>query len=112
MRFKDESENGGGICSNDMYMIHLYCLAVQAGFYSNMLECWPVMQAARVQSPVAALVIRIFSPVTKVLYNFEFWKISYITPYGYYMEIFSIYRPMISRERNYFFYTHKSAIDF
>ena len=44
-------------------MIHLYCLAVQAGFYSNAVECSPVMQAARVRSPAAALVIRIFSPV-------------------------------------------------
>ena len=41
-------------------MIHLYCLAVQAGFYSDVVEYWPVMLTARVQSPVAALVIRIF----------------------------------------------------
>ena len=47
-------------------MIHLYCLAVQACFYSDVVECWPVMQAARVRSPVAALVLRIFSPVTFV----------------------------------------------
>ena len=45
-------------------MIHLYCLAVQAGFYSDAVECSPVTQVARVRSPVAALVIRIFSPVT------------------------------------------------
>ena len=45
-------------------MIHLYCLAVQAGFYSDIVECWPVMQTAHVRSPAAALVIRNFSPVT------------------------------------------------
>ena len=48
-------------CSSDRYMIHVYCLAVQAGFYSDVVECWPVMQTARVQSPDAALVIRMFS---------------------------------------------------
>ena len=47
-------------------MIHLYCLAVQAGFYSDVVECWPVTQTARVRSPAAALVIRIFSPVIVV----------------------------------------------
>ena len=36
------------------YMIHLYCLAVQAGFYSDAVECWPVTQTARVRSPVVA----------------------------------------------------------
>ena len=51
-------------CSSDRYIIHLYCLAVQAGFYSDAVECWPVTQTARVRSPAAALVIRIFSPVT------------------------------------------------
>ena len=45
-------------------MTHLYCLAVQAGFYSVVVECWSVTQAARVRSTAAALVIRIFSPVT------------------------------------------------
>ena len=35
-------KNGGGICSSHRYMIHLYCLAVQAGFYSDVVECWPV----------------------------------------------------------------------
>ena len=45
-------------------MIHLYCLAVQAGFYSDVVECWPVTQTARVRSPVGENVISIFSPVT------------------------------------------------
>ena len=52
-------------------MIHLYCLAVQAGFYSDVVECSPVTQAARVRFPVAALVIRIFSPVTSVCFRGE-----------------------------------------
>ena len=30
------------ICNSDSYMIHLYCLAVQAGFYSDVVECSPV----------------------------------------------------------------------
>ena len=30
----------GGICSSVRYIAHLYCLAVQAGFYSNAVECW------------------------------------------------------------------------
>ena len=45
-------------------MLHLYCLAVQAGFYSDAVECSPVTQAARVRYPAAALVIKILSPVT------------------------------------------------
>ena len=52
------------LCSSDRYMIHLYCLAIQAGFYSNVVECWPVTQAAWVWFLAGALVIRIFSPVT------------------------------------------------
>ena len=48
-------------------MIHLYCLAVQAGFYSNVVECWLVTQVARVRSLLAALVIRNFLPVTIIL---------------------------------------------
>ena len=44
-------------------MIHLYCLAVQAGFHSDAAECWPVTQTALDRSPDAALVINFFSPV-------------------------------------------------
>ena len=58
---------GEKVFSSDRYMIHLYCLAVQAGFYSDAVDCWPVTQAVRVRSPAAALVIRIFSPVTFVV---------------------------------------------
>ena len=35
-------------CSSDRYMINLYCLALQAGFYIDMVECSPVTQTARV----------------------------------------------------------------
>ena len=49
-----------GICSSDRCMIHLYSLAVLAGFYSDVVECWPVTKAARIRSPAAVLVIRIF----------------------------------------------------
>ena len=48
LRFEDESKIGGGICSSDRYMMHYYCLAVQAGFYSNIVECSPVTQMAQV----------------------------------------------------------------
>ena len=51
-------------CSSHRYIIHLYCRVVQAGFYSDVVECWPVTQAALVRFPVTALVINIFSPVT------------------------------------------------
>ena len=34
------------------YMIHLYCLAVQAGFYSDVVECRTLSPADRVRSPV------------------------------------------------------------
>ena len=39
------------VCSGDNYKIHLNCLAVQAGVYRDVVECWPVTQAARVQDP-------------------------------------------------------------
>ena len=46
------------------YMIHLYCLAVQADFYSDVIECRTLSPADRVRSPVGENVISIFSPVT------------------------------------------------
>ena len=33
-------------------MIHFYCLAVEAGFYSDMLECRTLNPADRDRSPV------------------------------------------------------------
>ena len=35
------------LCSSDRYKIHLYCCAVEAGFYKDLT----VMQADRVQDP-------------------------------------------------------------
>ena len=43
---------GGGIgCVAVRYMIHFYCLAVEAGFYSDVVECWTLNPADRVRSP-------------------------------------------------------------
>ena len=39
------------LCSSDRYNIHLYCCAVEAGFYNDAVECLTVMQADRVQDP-------------------------------------------------------------
>ena len=35
-------------------MIHFYCLAVEAGFYSDVVECWPVDPATWVRFPAGA----------------------------------------------------------
>ena len=35
-------------------MIHFYCLAVEAGFYSDVVECLPVDQASWVRFPAGA----------------------------------------------------------
>ena len=40
----------GGICGNIRYNTHLYCLAVQANFYSDAVESLTVMQEILVQS--------------------------------------------------------------
>ena len=42
----------------------LYRVAIKAGFYSDVVECRTLSPADRVRSPAAALVTRIFSPVT------------------------------------------------
>ena len=44
------------------YMIHFYCLVVEAGFYSDVVECRTLNPADRVRSPVGENVIWIFSP--------------------------------------------------
>ena len=41
-------------------MIHFYCLAVEAGFYSDVVECRTFYPADRVRSPVGENVIWIF----------------------------------------------------
>ena len=40
----------GGICGNVRYNAHLYCHAVQAGFYSDALECLTATQEILVRS--------------------------------------------------------------
>ena len=46
-----------------MYITHFYCLAVEAGFYSDVVECLPVDPVAQVRFPPRAA--RIFlHPVT------------------------------------------------
>ena len=45
-------------------MIHLYCFVVQAGFYGDAVECKTLSSVDWVGSPVAALVLQMFSPVT------------------------------------------------
>ena len=37
------------VCSRDRYITHFYCLAVEAGFYSDVVECLPVDPAAQVR---------------------------------------------------------------
>ena len=39
LRFRDKSKMEG-ICGNVRYNTHLYCLAVQPGLYSDVVECW------------------------------------------------------------------------
>ena len=43
------------IGSRYMYIIHFYCLAIEAGFYSDMVECLPLDPAAQVRYPPRAL---------------------------------------------------------
>ena len=52
----------------DIGMIHLYCLAIQARFYSDVVECWPVTQMAGFDPRSGKNVISIFSPVTCIYF--------------------------------------------
>ena len=51
------------ICSR--YITHFYCLAVEAGFYSDVVECLPLDPAVRIQFPPRAVGI-FLHPVTFV----------------------------------------------
>ena len=42
------------IFSRYMYITHFYCLAVEAGFYSDVLECLPVDPVTWVRFPAGA----------------------------------------------------------
>ena len=58
------SRFGRGIYSRDRYITHFYCLAIEAGFYSNVVECLPLDPAAQVRFSRRA--VEIFGhPVTK-----------------------------------------------
>ena len=51
------------LCSRDRYITHFYCLAVEAGFYSDVVECLPLDPAAQVRFPPRAVGI-FLHPVT------------------------------------------------
>ena len=52
--FGDEVQFGGGECHGARYINHFYCLAVEAGFYSDVVECVPVDPATWVRFPAGA----------------------------------------------------------
>ena len=52
--FGDEVQFGGGECHGARYITHFYCLAVEAGFYSDVVECLPVDPASWVRFSAGA----------------------------------------------------------
>ena len=54
-RFGDESIKSREICSRYRYITHFYCLAVEAGFYSDVVECLPLDPVAQVRIPPRAV---------------------------------------------------------
>ena len=51
-KFEDEFQTGGGECHRVyIHIIHFYCLAVEAVFYSDVVECLPVDPAIWVRFP-------------------------------------------------------------
>ena len=52
--FGDEVQFGGGECHGARYITHFYCLAVETGFYSDMVECLPVDPATWVRFQAGA----------------------------------------------------------
>ena len=52
--FGDEVQFGGGECHRARYKIHFYCIAVEAGFQSDVVECLPVDPASWVRFPAEA----------------------------------------------------------
>ena len=55
-KFRDEFQIGGGECHRVYVYIytHFYCLAVEAGFYSDVVECLPVNPPTWLQFPAGA----------------------------------------------------------
>ena len=49
--------NTSSHCGNVRYNTHLYCLAVQAGFYSDAVECLTVTQEILVRSSAGTKVV-------------------------------------------------------
>ena len=49
--FGEEVQFGGGECHGARYITHFYCLAIEAGFYSDVVECLPVDLASWVRFP-------------------------------------------------------------
>ena len=54
-RLGDESIKSREICSRSRYITNFYCLAVEAGFYSDVVECLPLDPAAQVRFPAWAV---------------------------------------------------------
>ena len=57
----------GGDVTGYRYLTHLYCLAVQAGFYSDAVDCRTLSSAYRVRSSVGENII-----------SFYLYKVRYI----------------------------------
>ena len=58
--FNLEEENVTGY----RYITHLYCLAVQAGFYSDVVECWILCGGSQVRSSAGSGQRYFSSPIT------------------------------------------------
>ena len=69
-QIRDESIKSRELCSRNRYITHFYCLAVEAGFYSDVVECLPLDPAAQVRFPPRAVGI-FLHPVTKTLTDFR-----------------------------------------
>ena len=54
LTFCNPNPTYGGECHGARYKIHFYCLAVEAGFYSDVVECLPVDPATWVRFPAGA----------------------------------------------------------
>ena len=50
----DKVHFGGGECHGARYITHFYCLAIEASFYSDMVECLPVDPVTWVRFPAGA----------------------------------------------------------
>ena len=66
-KLRDEFQIEGGEYHGARYITHFYCLAIEAGFYSDVVECLPVDPATWVRFPAGKG--KIFS-----LYDICLWK--------------------------------------